>query len=68
MVLHDLRQQYPYAVTERGYDFRGAQFNVTLSWNSMPHVGVLRTASRSAGPWNLPKDYVALQHGRVGSS
>ena len=43
----NLRQQYPYAVTDQGFYLRGRPFNVTVSWNMMPRVGVLYTRHKT---------------------
>ena len=47
MQLPNLRQQYPYAVTDQGFSLRGRDFNVTVAWNVMPRVGVLYTRSKT---------------------
>ena len=39
--LPTLRPQYPYAITDQGFNLRGRPFNVTLAWNVMPKVGAL---------------------------
>lgn len=40
------RPQYPYAITDQGFNLRGRQFNVTVAWDVMPRVGALRTYQR----------------------
>ncbi|EFN52102.1 hypothetical protein CHLNCDRAFT_13794, partial [Chlorella variabilis] len=42
-----LRPQYPYAVTDQGFNLRDRQFNVTVAWNVMPKVGALYMRQRA---------------------
>lgn len=60
MHIPDLRQQYPYAMTDQGTALRNTEFNVTVTWNIMPLVGRLYSRSQTFGPWTLPEDYELL--------
>lgn len=57
MHLPALRAQYPYALTDQGFNLRGREFDVTVAWNVMPRVGALYTRTRTfpgaldASPW-----------------
>lgn len=42
-----LRAQYPYALTDQGFNLRNRQFNITVAWNVMPRVGALYTQKRT---------------------
>ena len=46
MSLPRLREIYPYAMTDQGFNLRGLPISVTVAWNKMPIVGVLRTKRR----------------------
>ncbi len=62
-VLHlpALRPQYPYAITDQGFNLRGRQFNVTVAWNAMPKVGALSKQVRTfAGAFLLVTSKLAL--------
>ncbi len=52
-----LRAQYPYALTDQGFNLRGREFDVTVAWNVMPRVGALYTRSRTfAGALRWPRE------------
>ena len=42
-----LRPQYPYAITDQGFNLRRRPFNATVAWNVMPRVGAIATRQRS---------------------
>ena len=42
-----LRAQFPYALTDQGFNLRNRDFNITVSWNVMPRVGGLYTRHRT---------------------
>lgn len=61
-----LRAQYPYALTDQGFNLRGREFDVTVAWNVMPRVGALYTRSRTfPGVGRLPDGYLQPTLGRV---
>lgn len=35
----NLDELYPYVLNDQGFGLRGRPFNLTVSWNIMPHVG-----------------------------
>lgn len=63
--LPTLRQQYPFAVTDQGFNLRGREFNVTVAWNCMPRVGALYTRSKTFSGFRLPEDYIAPSIGNL---
>jgi hypothetical protein len=42
-----LGSQYPFAVTDKESGLRNRDFNVTVAWNVMPHVGAMHTNHRT---------------------
>jgi hypothetical protein len=61
MTLPALRPQYPYAITDQGFNLRGRHFNVTVAWNVMPKVGALSKRVRTfAGASLLVSSKLAL--------
>lgn len=40
--LKQLRPIYPFMLTDEGTGLRGTPFNVSLKWNIMPRIGMLR--------------------------
>lgn len=57
MTLPALRPQYPYAITDQGFNLRGRQFNITVAWNVMPKVGALSKRVRTFAGFRMPVDY-----------
>lgn len=53
----NLDELYPYMLNDQGFGLRGRPFNLTVSWNIMPHVGALRTRSKSFSGYRFPLDY-----------
>lgn len=53
----NLDELYPYVLNDQGFGLRGRPFNLTVSWNIMPYVGVLRTRSKSFTGFRFPTDY-----------
>lgn len=54
-----LRIDYPYALTDRGHGLRGTPFNVTVGWQTTPHVGVMWGGVRAVGAGVFPDEYRA---------
>lgn len=53
-----LRIDYPYALTDRGHGLRGKPFNLTIGWQTTPHVGVMWGGVRAVGTGAFPAEYV----------
>lgn len=53
----NLEELYPYVLNDQGFGLRGKPFKLIVSWNIMPHVGVLRTRSKSFTGFRFPADY-----------
>lgn len=60
-----LRPQYPYAVTDQGFNLRGRLFDVTVAWNVMPKVGALYTRQQTFAGFSLPDEYHAPALGKM---
>ena len=52
-----LRIDYPYALTDRGQGLRGTPFNLTIGWQTTPHVGVMWGGVRTVGSGVFPAEY-----------
>lgn len=64
--LPTLRAQYPYALTDQGFNLKGKSFDITVAWNVMPRVGALYTQHRTfIGIGRLPEAYLQPTLGRV---
>lgn len=62
-----LDELFPYVLNDQGFGMRGRPFNLTVSWNVMPYVGMLRTRSKTFTGFRFPTDYTAkLQMREVG--
>lgn len=57
--VHDLRLDYPYALTDLGNagGFLGAPMNLTVGWQTIPRVGSLRKGSRTFAAGMMPTEY-----------
>ena len=57
--LHDLRPDYPFALTDLGAagGFLNAPVNFTVGWQTIPRVGSLRSGSRSFAAGSLPGEF-----------
>ncbi|KAI7840972.1 hypothetical protein COHA_005201 [Chlorella ohadii] len=63
--LPTLRPQYPYAITDQGFNLRDREFNVTVAYNVMPRVGALYTRHHKFTGFRFPGEYQAPALGRV---
>lgn len=63
-----LRAQYPFVVSDQGYNLKGRPFNVTVFWNVMPRVGALYTRSKSFSGFTLPNEYLEPKKGKIRGS
>ena len=57
--LHDLRPDYPFALTDLGGPggFLGAPVNLTVGWQTIPRVGSLRSGSRTFAAEAMPAEF-----------
>ena len=57
--LHDLRPDYPFALTDLGSagGFLGAPVNLTVGWQTIPRVGALRSGSRTFAAGSMPAEF-----------
>ena len=57
--LHDLRPDYPFALTDLGGPggFLNAPVNFTVGWQTIPRVGSLRSGSRSFSAGSMPAEF-----------
>ena len=57
--LHDLRPDYPFALTDLGEPggFLNAPVNFTVGWQTIPRVGSLRSGSRSFAAGRMPAEF-----------
>ena len=53
-----------YKLVDQGHNLRGLRANLTLSWNVMPTVGLLKTGSRTF-PLLLPPVYSTSRRGKM---
>lgn len=62
--IHDLRPDYPYALTDLGAagGFLSAPVNFTVGWQTIPRVGALRSGSRSFAAGAMPAAYSEPPH------
>lgn len=57
--IHDLRPDYPYALTDLGGagGFLNAPVNFTVGWQTIPRVGSLRSGRRSFAAGSMPAEF-----------
>lgn len=56
--IRKLQKMYPFVLTDQEKTLRGREFNVTLSWNIMPKVGMLFTRSQTFSGMAFPDYYI----------
>ena len=56
--IRKLQKMYPFVLSDQEEGLRGRQFNVTLSWNIMPKVGMLFTQSKTFSGMAFPEYYI----------
>eukprot|EP00889_Picochlorum_renovo_P003284 jgi/Picre1/30314/NNA_005678.t1 len=56
--IRKLQKMYPFVLSDQGKSLRDTEFNVTVAWNVMPHVGRLYTRKKTFTGLAFPSYYI----------